>query len=91
MRKSAWKLVLVAVVVIFGFFVLGYIQASDGKPQDVKKAEMTSNTPVHQAGAAACIEAHKTGKCVGHDAGKCGGTCICNGSRKCGRHDAKKN
>jgi len=90
MKRMSWRLVLVAVVVIVALVAFGYVYASGDKAQTKEKAEVTSKAPDHQAGSAACIDAHKTGKCTGHAPGNCNCNGNCGGNCACGKHGEKK-
>lgn len=88
MKRTTWNRVLIAFIAIVSLIAFSDIFAQDQKAPAKEKAQVTAKAPVHQAGSAACLEAHKSGKCTGHDPG----ACICNGNcgGTCGKHDAKK-
>lgn len=69
MKKVPWKLALVVAAVIVAFVALGFVYATGNKAQAEKKATVTSETHGHQEGSAECIEAHKSGRCTGHEPG----------------------
>jgi len=71
MKKAPWTLILISAVVIVAFIALGFVYATDDKAQEKEKAAVTSETHGHQEGSAECIQAHKSGKCTGHDPGNC--------------------
>ena len=71
MKKVSWRLVLVLAVVIVAFIALGFVYGTGNKAQQEKeKVAATSETHGHQEGSAECIEAHKSGKCTGHEPGE---------------------
>ena len=87
MKRSTWSKVMIAVVAIVCLLAFNDILAQDQKAPATEKTQVTAKAPAHQAGSAACIAAHKSGKCTGHDPGQCicGGTC----GGTCGKHDGK--
>jgi len=68
MKKVPWKVALILAVVIVAFIALGFVYATNDKAQEKEKAAVTSG---HQKGSAECVEAHKSGKCTGHEPGEC--------------------
>ncbi|MFQ6084220.1 MAG: hypothetical protein ACE5WD_12810 [Candidatus Aminicenantia bacterium] len=70
MKKVPWRLVLILAVVIVAFIALGIVYATGNKAQEKEKAAVTSETHGHQEGSAECKEAHKSGKCTGHEPGE---------------------
>ena len=102
MKRSTWRQVLIAIVAIVSLVAFTDIFAQDQKAPAKEKAQVTVKASAHQAGSAACLEAHKSGTCTGHDpgacicggncGGSCGGTCdgTCGGNCGCGKHGPKK-
>lgn len=70
MKKVPWRLSLVMAVVIVAFIALGFVYGTDNKAQEKEEVAVTSETHGHQEGSAECIEAHKSGKCTGHESGE---------------------
>ncbi|MCK4430055.1 MAG: hypothetical protein KAW19_02020 [Candidatus Aminicenantes bacterium] len=87
MKKVPWKVALILTVVIVAFIALGFVYATNDKAQEKEKATVTSETPGHQEGSAECIEAHKSGKCTGHEQGEC---VEAHKSGKCTGHEHEK-
>jgi hypothetical protein len=96
MKKSTWNQVLIVIVAIVSLVAFSDIFAQDQKAAAKETAQVTAKAPAHQAGSAACLEAHKSGKCMGHDpgacicGGNCGGSCGGNCGATCDKHAAKK-
>jgi len=92
MKRSTWSRVLIAIVAIVTLVALSDIFAQDQKAPAKEKAQVTAKAPAHQAGSAACLEAHKSGKCTGHDPGACicGGNCGGNCGATCDNQAGKK-
>ena len=96
MKKSTWNQVLIVIVAIVSLVAFSDIFAQDQKAAAKETAQVTAKAPAHQAGSAACLEAHKSGKCTGHDpgacicGGNCGGSCGGNCGATCDKHAAKK-
>jgi len=67
MKRTTWNRVLIAFIAIVSLIAFSDIFAQDQKAPAKEKAQVTAKAPVHQAGSAACLEAHKSGKCTGHD------------------------
>jgi len=91
MKRTTWNRVLIIFVAIVALIAFSDIFAQDQKAPAKEKAQVTAKAPAHQAGSAACLEAHKSGKCTGHDPGACicDGNCGGNCGGTCGKHDGK--
>ena len=70
MKKVPWRLALILTVVIVAFVALGFVYGTGNKAQEKEKVTVTSEIHGHQEGSAECIEAHKSGKCTGHEPGE---------------------
>ena len=70
MKKVQWRLVLVLAVVVVALVALGFVYGTGNKAQEKGKVAVTTETHGHQEGSAECLEAHKSGKCTGHEPGE---------------------
>ena len=67
-----WKLIALVAVMAIALITLGFVYATNNKDQQKEKAAVTkeeTHAP-HQEGSSECIEAHKSGKCTGHEEGE---------------------
>jgi len=71
MKKVQWRLALLALAVaVVAFVALDFVYGIGNKAQEKEKVAVTTATHGHQEGSAECLEAHKSGKCTGHESGE---------------------